>query len=96
MGDNTRLHLQLEFGEHKFVKACSQVSLLDRRLDELKIRHDRIAACDDKKAFCVNLRLQMSVMEGVRGMFYEYATIKAEELTRLKCQLQQQQQQQQQ
>ena len=67
----TLLFHALRMTERKFNLAYNQVRLLDAKIDALNKRHDRAKDREQKK-FCYSLRLQLSVMEGTRNMYYEY------------------------
>lgn len=72
--------------ERSFRRACDQVTSLNRAIQEIQERYDR-AGRNHCRMFRYSLRLRMAVTEGVRNMFYEYATIKADEITDLRCQI---------
>lgn len=65
-----------------FHKACNQIILLNNQIDALQSRYDG-AVKANKRAFRYSLRLRLAVLEGVRNMFYEYASRKADELEEL-------------
>ena len=83
---NQTLAQQLQVKEAKFYNACAQVILLNEQLDDLKMRYER-AAQEQQAAFQYSLGLKMSVMEGVRTMYYQYGSQKADEITGLQAQL---------
>jgi hypothetical protein len=64
------------------VKACDQVKLLNRQIEELDIRYDR-AAKENKKAFRYSLRLRLATLEGFRTAYLEYAQMKAQEMDKI-------------
>jgi hypothetical protein len=64
------------------VKACDQVKLINRQIEELDIRYDR-AAKENKKAFRYSLRLRLATLEGFRTAYLEYAQIKAQEMDKI-------------
>lgn len=72
--------------EKKFKRACTQIVLLNKQLDEIQERYRR-AKRDNFRCYRYNLRLKLAVIEGVRNMYYEYAHIKAEEVAELRLQL---------
>ena len=72
--------------ERRFHRACSQIVLLNRHLDNLQLRYDR-AHRDNMRTFRYSLRIKLSALEGVRNMYVEYASMKADELMDLQCQL---------
>ena len=73
--------------EDKFNIACNQLKLLNSRIAEIQQRYDR-AAKDNRRSYRYTLRIRLVVMEGVRNMYYQYATEKADELDRAKQQIQ--------
>ena len=62
-----------------YIQSCQQVVLLNNQLDELRLRYQRADAAGNKPS-CANLRIQLCVTEGVRDMFYEYASHAIERL----------------
>ena len=72
--------------ERRFHRACSQIVLLNRHLDNLQLRYDH-AHRDNMRTFRYSLRIKLSALEGVRNMYVEYASMKADEVTDLQCQL---------
>ena len=72
--------------EKKFHLACDQVLKLNELLDNNQTRYDRANNANQRTAH-YGLRMKLSVLEGVRNMYAEYATMKAEELMLLQCQL---------
>jgi len=64
-------------------KAVDQIVHLDRRHDDLARRFD-LAWDQDNKSYCDLLRHRIAVTEGVRDMYYEYATRKANEIADLR------------
>ena len=83
---NQTLAQELQVKEAKFYNACAQVILLNEQLDDLKMRYER-AAQEQHASFQYSLGLKMSVMEGVRSMYYQYGSQKADEITALQAQL---------
>lgn len=77
---------KLNEAERAFRKACEQIVQLNRRLDEMAKRYDK-ASKENHRSFRYSLRLRMAVTEGVRNMYYEYASNKADEITTLRCQV---------
>lgn len=70
----------------KFEKACTQLKSLNAKIDQIQLRYDRAAECN-QRSFRYNLRIQLVELEGVRNMFYQYAKRKAEELDEMKQQI---------
>ena len=62
-----------------FQQACSQVILLNHKIEEAKARYDR-ARSDRRLSFRYSYRLRLTVLEGVRNLTYEYACNKCEEI----------------
>ena len=77
-----RFHAQ----DGKFRRACKQIRLLNRRLEDKQIRYDR-AYSQNMRSARYTFRLQLATMEGMRNMFYEYASRLADELEELQDQL---------
>ena len=80
------MYADLEKAESSFQKACEQIVLLNKRLDELQLRYDR-ANKDGNKSFRYSLRLKIAAGEGLRNTYYEYACTKADLITNLRCTL---------
>ena len=74
---------ELKFAEKNFVRASEQFSLINKQYEQLKLRYDK-AKEDRNSCFRYNLRLKLSVIEGVRGMYYEYLFVKADDITMLR------------
>ncbi|KAH3731136.1 hypothetical protein DPMN_057142 [Dreissena polymorpha] len=84
MSSRKRLSLEkameeLERKEEHFRRACDQIVLLNERLCSSAFRYKH-ARRNDMKSFRYPLRLRLSVIEGIRNMFYEYAKQKAVEV----------------
>jgi len=78
---------QLSKLENKFYKACDQIIIIDRKLQDMTQRYNT-ANKEGKRCMRYNRRLQLVTLEGVRAAFYQYAEQTAEKMTELKCQLQ--------
>ena len=63
----------------KFRRACHLVVIMNNQIKELKTRYDRAAARNQRRFRCA-LRLRLATIEGVRNMFYEYASEKCGEI----------------
>ena len=72
--------------ERKFRNACVQLLALNKRIDNMKRRYKR-AKNDNINRFRYNLRLKLAVIEGVRNMYYEYAHMKAQQVSDIRRQL---------
>ena len=68
--------------ERRFRRACMQVFVLNKEVEKLKNRYIE-AEVTGNKTLRYHLRLRISVIEGVRNMFYEYAAQKADVITEL-------------
>ena len=66
----------------KFQRACSQVVLLNTLVQELQTRYDR-AVRDNLRTYRYALRLRLCTVEGIRNMYYEYATATADKIEEL-------------
>ena len=58
--------------QSKFQKACSQVVLLNNKIQEANVRYNR-ASQQANKAYLYTGRLKLMTLEGVRNTIYEYA-----------------------
>jgi hypothetical protein len=72
--------------ERRFRRACEQIILLNARLGELQIRYNK-AKDVNHKSFRYSLRLRLSVLEGLRNTYFEYAHAKAEKVGELRKEL---------
>ena len=70
---------KLKDAEIKFRKACIQIVLLNKQLDDFKDWYSK-AKEDNFRSFRYNLRLKLAIIEGVRNMYYDYAYMKAEKV----------------
>ena len=84
--DNSTLTSQLHQLEDKFYKACDQIILIDRKLQDMTLRYNN-ANKDGHRSMRYNRRLQLVTLEGVRAAFYRYAETTADKMTELRCQL---------
>ena len=66
----------LDAAESLFRRACEQVLILNKEVENMTSRYSE-SEQRGNKALCYQLRLRISVIEGVRNMFYEYAAQKA-------------------
>ena len=83
---NNTIMQKISENEKKFHLACDQVLKLNELLDNNQTRYDRANNANQRTAR-YGLRVKLSVLEGVRNMYVEYATMKAEGLMLLQCQL---------
>ena len=72
----------LYVAERLFRRACEQVFVLNKEVAKLSNRYNE-AELTGNKTLRYQLRLRISVIEGVRNMFYEYATQKANVISEL-------------
>ena len=69
--------------ERRFRRACEQIVQLNYKLDDLQGRY-LSAKKDNLRSFRYNCRLRLSVVEGLRNMYYDYAHQKAEDIDGLR------------
>ena len=69
-----------------FRRACSQVILLNHKIEAAKTRYDRARAVK-RLSFRYTNRLKLTSMEGVRNLIYEHASAKCEEIEALQAKL---------
>ncbi|KAH3806196.1 hypothetical protein DPMN_134513 [Dreissena polymorpha] len=67
----------------RFKTACNQIFHLLQRLREIKKRY-KMTQRSGNRVFRYNLRLKMSVIEGVCYMYYTYAYHKADRIAELR------------
>ncbi len=77
-----RFHVQ----DGKFRSACKQLRLLNHRIEDKQTRYDR-AYSRNMRSARYTFRLQLATMEGLRNMFYEYASRLADELEEIQYEL---------
>ena len=82
----SQLYADLQKSEASFQKACEQIVFLNKKLDDLQVRYDR-ANREGNKSFRYSLRLKIAAGEGLRNTYYEYACVKADRVTNLRCSL---------
>ena len=71
-----------------FRRACSQVILLNHKIESAKAHYDRARAVK-RLSFRYSNRLKLTSLEGVRNLIYEYACVKCEEIENLQARLRQ-------
>ena len=74
-----QLQEQILHLDSKFQRACSQVLLLNNLVQGLQRRYDR-AVRDNLRTYRYALRLRLCTAEGMRNMFYEYASKMADDI----------------
>ena len=72
--------------EKSFKKACQQIILLNQCLSELSTRYEKEKQ-ENYGSLRYSLKLRMAVTEGVRNMYYEYASVKADEISMLRSRI---------
>jgi len=72
--------------ERKLKRACDQIVMLNRKVKELHDRYEKVKK-DDNKMYRYNIRLKIATVEGVRNMYYEYAQMRAWEVSSLRQKL---------
>ena len=77
------LESQFQLSHRKFNRACDQMSLLDQRIKDMQVRYQR-AIKNKKNAARYTLRQHLTVMTGVKMMFYEYASTQANKMDALR------------
>ena len=68
--------------DRKFRRACAQIVLLNNEIEALQTRYNR-AMKRNRRSFRYSVRLRLATLEGIRNMFYEYASRMADELEEL-------------
>ncbi|KAK6178896.1 hypothetical protein SNE40_011381 [Patella caerulea] len=76
----SRLNVTLSETEYRFRRACEQVILLN---NNLQVRYDR-ARREGQRSLRYDIRLRISVAEGVRNSYYQCAHQKTEEVLSLR------------
>ena len=71
-----------------FRRACSQVILLNHKIEAAKTRYDR-ARQVRRLSFRYTNRLKLTSLEGMRNLIYEHACAKCEEIEALQAKLRQ-------
>ena len=69
-----------------FRKACTEIILLNNRIEEGKVRYDRAKAVR-RLSFRYSNRLKLTALEGVRNLIYEYECNTCEEIEVLQARL---------
>ena len=71
--------------EQRLSKSLQQILVIDAQIRELEILYR--AQKLKKNASRYNLRLKLSVVSGIKMMYYHYSSSKREEINRLRTQL---------
>ena len=69
-----------------FRQACDQIIVMNNQVNYLQTRYNR-AMKKNRRSFRYSLRLKLATLEGVRNMYYEYASRKADDLEHLQNEL---------
>ena len=69
-----------------FRQACDQIIVMNNQINYLQTRYER-AMKKNRRSFRYSLRLKLATLEGVRNMYYEYASRKADDLEQLQNEL---------
>ena len=72
--------------DKKFRRVCEQLVLLNNRIEAYQKRYDR-AVRNNQRSFRYQHRLRLVTLEGVRNMFYEYASNRADKLDEMQDRL---------
>ena len=86
MATSAELVCQIRTLDKKFKQACNQLVLLNNFIEYTQNRYDR-AVRNNRRSFRYSYRLRLCTLEGVRNMFYEYASQSADELDTLQDRL---------
>ena len=79
---------KIQHVDRKFRRARKQILVLNSRIESLIVRYHRYDK-QGKKAFRCATRLQVTTVEGVRNMFFEYARLQCQDMDDLQMQLRQ-------
>ena len=77
---------QIKQMNKKFRLACKQVVLMNNEIEYLQNRYDR-AVEQSSRNYRYFLRLKIATIEGIRNMFYDYASQHADKLDALHVKL---------
>ncbi|KAH3711368.1 hypothetical protein DPMN_070876 [Dreissena polymorpha] len=82
MSSHTNIRFQLKTAERHFRYACQQVMIISRQVVKKTRRCHGVVRTGDT-IFRYNIRLRLSILDGVRNMYYEFAARKAAEIVEL-------------
>ena len=68
--------------EKRLDQTCDILEAINDKLSTLKHRH-RLAQKRSQNALAYSIHMQLLTIEGVRGMYYEYASVKAQQLIQM-------------
>ena len=77
---------QIRSLDWKFQHSCNQILILNSRIEDAQSRFDH-AITSRQSTFRYSIRLRLVTLEGIRNMFYEYASRVSERLESLQHQL---------
>ena len=77
---------QIRTLDWKFQHSCNQILILNSRIEDAQSRFDH-AITNRQSTFRYSIRLRLVTLEGIRNMFYEYASRVSERLETLQLQL---------
>lgn len=80
------LQAEIYSEDEKFQRACYQVIVLTNVVLELQTRYDRAVEVNLRTARYY-LRLRLTTVEGIRNMFYEYASVLADKIDSLEIRM---------
>lgn len=69
--------LEMRLLDRKYRKACSQVVLLQQRMEDKKVRYERLRR---RGRDTLMVRMELATLEGVKSVFREYVRRKAQEM----------------
>lgn len=72
--------------DKNFRRVCEQLVLLNNCIEAYQKRYDR-AVANNQRAFRYQHRLRLVTLEGVRNMFWEYASDRADKLDEMQDRL---------
>lgn len=80
------MHAQLYEAQRRFQQACSQIHLLNNKMDQLQRRYVKARDADDK-CFRYSLRMRLLTVEGLMKCYCQYACLKKNEVLDLRFKL---------
>lgn len=80
------MYTELQNTESRLRKACSQIILLNARLEETKGRYDKAIKDNLRSNRCL-LRTRIVTLEGMINMYYEYILKKQDDAIQLRQKL---------
>ena len=74
------LEERIVFMENLFQHSLSQVQLLNQHIRDLSFRYRKASQKKHMSGFRCSIRIRLNVVQGVRGMYYEYSLMLADKL----------------